>query len=120
MKVNWLRLKYRLRAALHPGCWAAFNKVDRAWDKELWDALTRGDIDVVGRFQAIVGDKPVWIENHPYASGSLDLPGRGLGCSRATALYLRDCLPSARLMQRLKGVGPDFEVCCTRHGHIIT
>jgi hypothetical protein len=73
MKLNWLRIKYQLLALVNPLCWFT-NKADREWDKELWDALVRGDIAVVGRFHAGIGDKCVWIENHPYASGSIESP----------------------------------------------
>jgi hypothetical protein len=119
MKLNWLRIKYQLLALVNPLCWFT-SRADRAWDKELWDALVRGDIAVVGRFHAGIGDKCVWIENHPYASGTVESPSSGKTCTRATALYLADCLPAARIMQRLKGIGPDFEILYTWNGHIIT
>jgi hypothetical protein len=119
MKPNWLRIKYKLYALVRPDCWLR-GRTNREWDDELWAALEAGDISVVGQYHAGIGDKCVWIENHPYASGALDRPGGGsITCSGATALYLGHCLPAARIMQRLKGIGPDFETLHTWNGHII-
>ena len=108
MQVNWLRLKYKLLAVIHPGAWLRNHRTNLAWDQELWDLLVRGEIEYVGSHYAIIGKHRVWIENHPYASGCLDGPTsiQELSCGRATALFLHSQLPAARIMQRLKGLEP--------------
>ena len=122
-QVNWLRLKYTLLAVLHPGAWLRNHKTDLAWDKELWDLLVRGEIEYVGSHYAIIGKHRVWIENHPYASGTMDSPEsiHDISCGRATALFLKSQLPAARIIQRLKGLEPqgDFKMYRSKDGQYI-
>jgi hypothetical protein len=106
--MDWLKFKYQLRIAFKPNYWLRTKKADLAWDKELWAALIRGDIEYVGEFSAVIAGYNVWIENHPYASGTIHILKRNIekSCSRATALLLADELPKALLMQKIKGIGP--------------
>jgi hypothetical protein len=122
MQVNWLKFKYKLRALIHVGCWVRNHSTDREWDQELWDLLSRGKIEYVSSYYAIVGTHKVWIENYPYASGVLELAsGPRRSCSRATALLLEKELPTARIMQRLKGLEPRYgQLYTSRDGqHIV-
>ena len=106
-QVNWLKIKYKVKAALRPTYWLRLKTTDLAWDQELWDLLVRGQIEYVGSFTAIIGEHSVWIENHPYASGTLNLLKKGeRGCSRATVVLLKEELSKAILLQKLKGLGP--------------
>lgn len=108
MQVNWLKLKYKLFAVLHPGAWIRNNRTDLEWDQELWDLLVRGEIEYVGSHYAVIGKHMVWIENHPYASGTMGSPNgmNTMSCGRATALFLRSQLPAARIIQKLRGLEP--------------
>lgn len=120
MQVNWLKLKYKLLAVVHPGAWIRNNRTDPAWDQELWDLLECGEIEYVSSYYAIIGKYKVWIENHPYASGCMDSPSgmNTISCGRATALFLRSQLPAARIMQRLKGLEPTdpFRIYTSKDG----
>lgn len=123
MQINWLKLKYKLMAVLHPGAWIRNHKTDLAWDQELWDLLIRGEIEYVGSHYAVIGEHKVWIENHPYASGCLAGPTsiQELSCGRATALFPRSQLPAARIIQKLKGLEPqgDFKMYRSKDGQYI-
>lgn len=123
-QVNWLKLKYKLFAVLHPGAWIRNNRTNLAWDQELWDLLVRGEIEYVSSHYAIIGKYKVWIENYPYASGTMDSPNgmNSVSCSRATALFLGHELPAARIVQRLRGLEPtkEFHMYKSKDGkHII-
>ena len=100
-----LHTKYWLKAIISPTTWVRLGKTDPTWDKFLWTALNLNKIELVGRYEAIIDGAIVWIENEGYGDGRGFLDGEKtkVYCSRATALYLRDQLITARLIQRLKG-----------------
>jgi hypothetical protein len=106
--MDWFKFKYQLRVVFKPTYWLRIKRINLAWDKELWGALIRGDIEYVGEFSAVIAGHNVWIENHPYASGTIHLLKRKTekSCSRATALLLSEELPKALLMQKISGIGP--------------
>ena len=100
-----LHTKYWLKAIISPTTWVRLGKTDPTWDKFLWTALDLNKIELVGRFEAIIDGAVVWIANEGYGDGYGHPIGENvrLYCSRATALYLRDQLIIARLLQNLKG-----------------
>jgi len=107
--MNWKRIGYQCLAILTPLCWIRNGtEVDYKWDQQLWQAIEQGRISHVGEFSAIIDDQLVWIENYPYASGTLNLASDNRKsaryCSRATALYLHRSLDEARIMDRLRGL----------------
>ena len=59
-----------LRFLFVPSYWQMNNKYNREWDKELNDLLD-GYVfhrSMDGGFTAVLGDKRLWIQNHPYGS----------------------------------------------------
>lgn len=108
MKMS-LRLKYQLKALFRPACWlrgSYRNKYSEEWDRELWDNLENGRVEYIGSYCAIIGRKKVWIENHPYASGTWSTTGDLMNevfCSRATALFMADVLKKHMIFQVLTG-----------------
>jgi hypothetical protein len=69
--------------------------------------LENSEIEYLNSYKAFIGGYVVWIENLPYASGSLETKGLHsestlLSCSRKTALFLNDSLESVRLVQELR------------------
>lgn len=62
-------LIWKLRVLITPACWAQVHPFMEAWDKKLSSMLDLGmPIHPIDRFTAKIGDFTVWIENHPYAS----------------------------------------------------
>lgn len=102
--MNWLRIKYTLKAVIKPGCWLRLGKVDLAWDKELWGFIERGEVYDYDEFVARLSDnREVWVANYPYANGNLRENFRQLGqCRRSTALFLHDHLKEARIFSILR------------------
>ena len=115
--MDWLRLKYQILSILYPAAWVRKSETfNKEWDTKLWNLLLASDIRCVGRFKADIGGYNVWIENFPYASGSVCLSGwngaylkdtKEMTCSRATAMFLHHQLKAARLLDRLRFTDED-------------
>lgn len=98
------RTKYIIKAILNPMCWIRIKPTNKAWDKKLWNLIENGGVTFVGSHQAIVSGIRVWIENHPYASGTNEMyEVNPRFCSRATAMYLHDVCEKVRFLQILTG-----------------
>jgi hypothetical protein len=97
------RTRYKIASIFLPSYWVRINRTDPDWDLELWELLENQPITFVGRYNALVGDKIVWIENHPYASGSLINQSTSFGehCGRATSMLLNEKLKQGRIMSAL-------------------
>ena len=98
------RLLYQVIVLFRPSYWIRVAETDHEWDNILWDALESEPIKFVGKYDALVGDLPVWIANHPYASGSIksglhkvDGIEGDRHCSRATSLLLERKLKHGRI-----------------------
>lgn len=95
------RFKYTLRVIFDPRYWLRSYDVDKVWDKHLQHSLDIGDVGPIGKYEAIIGGRHVWIANHPYASGTTKTHPAAYSCSRATAAYMHDVLKQHRLFQLL-------------------
>lgn len=105
IKSKRLRAWYTFLVILFPAYWIrTVSSYNEAWDIWLWNALIDGKTDFVGEYEAVIDDTPVWIANHPYASGT-SVADTGIdvhGCSRVTAMLLRRSLPAGRVISKLK------------------
>lgn len=63
---------------LLPIYWTQNTKTSDVWDKHLNHLLDTVGVTSVGYFTCKIGDVEVWIENWPYAYGSLYGGGSGL------------------------------------------
>lgn len=103
------RFLYKVWVVFRPSHWLKLGDIDPEWDNRLWDLLENEPIKFVGKYEALIGDTPVWIANHPYASGTSKASLHGddslashrgvdeLNCSRATALLLGRKLKHGRI-----------------------
>ena len=112
--MNYLKLKYKLKAIFTPMCWTRLYPYNEEWDNWLWNSLEQGTEIVVGNCSSKVNGIELWHANYPYASGhSYEIhhinANNSKQCSRATALFLNDELKSAYMIQRLKGPYNRFE-----------
>ena len=110
--MNYLKLKYKLKAIFTPMCWTRLYPYNEEWDNWLWNSLEQGTEIVVGNCSSKVNGIELWHANYPYASGhSYEEPDdkASAQCSRATALFLNDELKTAYMIQRLKGPYDRFE-----------
>lgn len=99
-----LRTKYRILAVLMPHCWLRNSPCDPEWDDWLWSTIANDKIIAVGSHAVLTEDEViVWTANYPYASGCTYLALPQASCSRATALFLHDRLPRAKIMSILRG-----------------
>lgn len=57
-----------------PSCWIQLLQYSKAWDEELNNLMTTKKFIRVSKSSAIIGGREVWVENHPYASFSLESP----------------------------------------------
>lgn len=107
------RFLFKALAIVRPDCWFRVTETNEDWDNRLWDLLETQPIKFIGRYDALIGDTPVWIANHPYASGSSKKVIHGknspagregveeLSCSRATSLLLGRRLRQSRISASL-------------------
>ncbi len=102
MKNTRLRTWYTFLVIIFPAYWFRTKAYDKEWDIWLWNALIDGKTGFIGRYEAIIDGKMVWIENHPYASGTSIPINERQGCSRVTSMLLRRRLPEARVLSMLK------------------
>ncbi len=110
MKVNWTKLKYKLLVIVSPTYWMRTGKINKQWDKELWDAIECGLLSHVGQYMVVADGSLVWIQNHPYASGTKYSDGPvndEMMSSRATTMFLFSRLRETRILDRLKGITTD-------------
>jgi len=52
----------------HPSYWLMNNPYSREWDHELVRLMNNLKFTEINAYHATIGDKKVWIANHPYAS----------------------------------------------------
>jgi hypothetical protein len=96
---------------LIPGFWLQNYKTDLDWDRALNKALDADNINVVSSCTVMVNGIPVWIENWPYAYGSLYSSGCNFLPKVATRKRLRKAILMASISAvdrlNLKGINDD-------------
>ncbi len=63
--VSWLFIFF------HPSYWIMINPYSREWDNELVRLMDNFKFTEINGYHATIGDKRIWIANHPYASFTL-------------------------------------------------
>lgn len=95
-----------LRVLFTPACWVRIYPVSKPWDKELNELMLThnfvvdGDSPVSPHFMVKLGDKVIWVTNHPYASFSeIDYTEERPFCDRKMVLPKR--ITALRAMDKL-------------------
>jgi hypothetical protein len=119
MKIDWLRLYFRLKVLWTPGVWIRIgSSFDSSWDDFLWNSLKDGKIEKLhDKYTARINGITVWICNAPFGNGerwisaisfcrdeeevSNKFKERNM-CSRATALFLQSELKKSMIFLKLK------------------
>jgi len=62
---------YYLRVLLNPKTWLTVGNYDGKWNYELLELMENHKFKKRGQFTVKLGDREIWISNHPYASFSI-------------------------------------------------
>ena len=92
------KLKYFFRVLVTPMCWVQSYPYSARWDAVILKLLQRGNITFNSRYEVLLGDTSVWIENHPYSSFlpyNIDYNDR-FRPSRMTILYAMDAIKTIK------------------------
>lgn len=81
-----------LRVLFTPRCWIQSGKYSAEWDKALNNLMTTDNFDWYCERRASIGGVHIWVDNHPYASFTIQLKGVEVRPSRRTVLKAYDKL----------------------------
>jgi len=62
------KVKDFLFAMSHPKYWTMVNPYDEEWDLLLNGLMKKSDFKVVNGYTATIGERIIWLRNHPYGS----------------------------------------------------
>lgn len=109
IKIDLLKLKYKLLVLVTPNCWVRLGTFDKKFDEWLWNSCKK-----ISNFKAddgyciLLKNKLIWTKNYPYSSGheykKLLSTKNDKYCSRATALFLEAQRKKAQPYLILKGM----------------
>lgn len=57
-----------VRVATTPSCWLQNHPYSKAWDKALIRLMSENKFQAIDSYTARIGDKELWVGNHPYSS----------------------------------------------------
>lgn len=57
-----------MRVLTTPSCWLQNHHYSKVWDAELRKLMMENKFEPIDCYRAKIGNRVVWIENHPYAS----------------------------------------------------
>ena len=67
--LNWVKdFVIRLKIFFNPSYWIMNYPYSAEWDKELNDLMGEHDFKKHSDYYSFLGDKKIWVQNHPYAS----------------------------------------------------
>ena len=93
--MTWLK---DFMTSLTPGYWLQNNHYCEKWDRELNELLKTKKFQPIDKCTARIGERTVWIKNHPYASFSpwpsnhVDVRPRRITIARAHKKLLEDLI----------------------------
>jgi|LakMenEpi03Aug12_release.lakeMendotaPanAssembly.Ray.scaffolds.fasta_scaffold18638_3 hypothetical protein len=71
--LNWVKdFVIRLKIFFNPSYWIMNYPYSAEWDKELNDLMGEHDFKKHSDYYSFLGDKKIWVQNHPYASFTRD------------------------------------------------
>jgi hypothetical protein len=71
--LNWVKdFVIRLKIFFNPSYWIMNHPYSAEWDKELNDLMGEHDFKKHSDYYSFLGDKKIWVQNHPYASFTRD------------------------------------------------
>lgn len=79
------KLRDFLTVLFAPSCWWQLNPYSEAWDLELTKLLAEHHFTKIGPHTAFLGERQIWIANHPYSS-FYNYNGRNVAPRRITVL----------------------------------